>query len=251
MKELNEVEKHLKKLSKLHSPGKWKPESYIGSEASNFIFYNLKVPHIRNARENDYSFNDAPIEEQWNIWSEVWKKTQVFEAALSAVHFVNSRPDQELIAHMNDLLKWQKKVDNWALSDELSNCFSRLLELDRKSMLPVFKKWNVSKNPWDKRQSMVGLLFYSRFRSKYLPCNKILTFVKPHLRDDHYYVQKGVGWTLRECWNIYPEKTLSFLNDHAALIPAAGWTAATEKLALKDKQLLKTKRTEKRVVSKG
>lgn len=242
MKEQREVEYQLKKLSKKHKPGRWNPESYIGAGMSKFTFLNLKVPHIRQNQKIGYSFANKPIQEQWKIWSYIWKNTSYFEVALSATHFVNSRSIDELYQNKKNLLQWQKRVDNWALSDELSNCYSRLLEFENSQILPKFEVWNRSANPWDKRQSMVGLLFYSRFRNKVLPCSKILSFVEPHLDDSHYYVQKAVGWTLRECWNVYPDKTMKFLQKHASKIPVGGWTAATEKLSKQAKDQLKLMR---------
>ena len=239
MKEQHEVEHQLQKLSKKYKPGRWIPENYIGAGESKFTFLNLKVPHIRKRQKEGYSFTQKPIKEQWKIWSYIWKNTPYFEAALSAAHFVNSRSIEELFQHRKSLLQWQKRVDNWALSDELSNCYSRLLEHDKSEILPKYEVWNKSKNPWEKRQSMVGLLFYSRFRNKVLPCSKILSFIEPHLDESHYYVQKAVGWTLRECWNVYPEQTMKFLEKFATQIPAGGWTAATEKLSKKRKDELK------------
>ena len=242
MRELKEVEHRLRKLCNQHKPGRWVAEDYIGAGASQFKFLNLKVPHIRQQQKVGYSFSDDSIDTQWKIWSNIWDNTAYFEVALSAAHFINSRPVEEQYRHRKHLIRWQKRVDNWALSDELSNCFSRLLEHNKSELLPRFERWSVSRNPWDRRQSMVGLLFYSRFRRKTLACSKILSFVEPHLNDSHYYVQKAVGWTLRECWNVYPERTMTFMKKHAGNIPPAGWTAATEKLSKRDKCALKTLR---------
>ena len=58
------------------------------------------------------------------------------------------------------------------------------------------------------------------------------------LDDDHFYVQKAVGWALRETYNVYPDKTQALLKTIADKIPPAGWQAATEKLNKKDKNVL-------------
>ena len=239
MNEQQEVEHELLLLSKQHKPGRWIAEDYIGAGNSKFVFLNLKVPHIRQRQKDGYTFSSKSFEQQWKIWTYIWKNTSYFEVALSATHFINSRSIEELNKKRKQLLQWQKRVDNWALSDEMSNCYSRLLEHNKSDILPKFETWNTSKNPWERRQSMVGLLFYSRFRNKHLPCSKILSFIEPHLCDSHYYVQKAVGWTLRECWNVYPDQTMKFMKKHAAQIPTGGWTAATEKLSKKSKGELK------------
>ena len=244
MKELQEVEEKLKKLSKKlskkHSPGRWKPESYIGAGESNFVFLNLKIPHVRKAAKDGYSFSGSSLEQRWKIWNYIWKNSKYFEVVLSAAHFANAQPQDELIKNIDIVMNWIDRVDNWALSDELSNLCAKILEADRKKALPLLEQWGRSNNPWKKRQSMVGLLYYSRFRNprKVLPFKKIISHIEPHLNDDHYYVQKAVGWTIRECWNLYPEKTYRFLLKNAKQIAPAGWTAATEKLEIKDKTAL-------------
>jgi len=34
------------------------------------------------------------------------------------------------------------------------------------------------------------------------------------LNDKEYYVQKGLGWTLRELHNVYPEQAIAYLQTH-------------------------------------
>tara|TARA_Y100000768_G_scaffold388224_1_gene382871 strand:- start:1472 stop:2215 length:744 start_codon:yes stop_codon:yes gene_type:complete len=238
--ELDEVEKRLKALSRIHKPGQWKPESYVGNNSSRYTFLNLRVPKIRKAMQEGYSFSNLSFDHQFKIWTYIWNQTEYFEVALSALHFVNKSPVEDLFKHYKKLLIWQNKVDNWGHSDELSNAYARLLEYQPKEIFPAFEKWNQSDNPWKVRQSLVGLFFYSRFRTKYISSRIVLKFIKPHLNHSHYYVQKAVGWTLRECWNVYPEVTFNFMKKNAKAIPPAGWTAATEKLNQKDKKELMT-----------
>lgn len=44
-------------------------------------------------------------------------------------------------------------------------------------------------------------------------------------------MQKGVGWTLRECFNLYPEYTLDFRRRRAGEIDPRAFSAAFEKLS--------------------
>lgn len=245
MKELREVTEKLRCLSRKHKPGKWKPESYIGKDKSRYKFLNLKVPHVRQAMKEGYSFSKRSFHDQYPIWQKIWFESDIFEVSLSALHFLNNANIDNLCSVRAEIIRWQSLVDNWAFSDDLSNCYSKLLEQDRKFMSPHFESWNKSSNPWDVRQSLVGLLFYSRFRSRVLSSSKILGFIRPHLSHEHYYVQKGVGWTLRESWNVYPIQTYKFMKQNAHKIPSAGWTAATEKLSMKDKAELSRLRKSK------
>lgn len=56
----------------------------------------------------------------------------------------------------------------------------------------------------------MSLLEYASKRSVYLPFADIIAFLDPLLADDEYYVQKGVGWTIREIYNVYPKEMLQY-----------------------------------------
>lgn len=235
---LLEVEGRLRGIKRTAKPTPWKAENYVGGGVSKLVYLDLKIPLVRAAFKEGFSFSSLEPKEQWKIWNHIWQQSKIFEAMLLPSYWVASRPLAEIIENKKLLLKWLERVDNWAHSDELSALYSKMLEHEPSSMLPVFKKWNLSKEPWVKRQSMVGLMFYSRFRTRKPKVQLILESIERHIEDPHYYVQKGVGWALRECWNVYPRETLRYLQRNARRIPPAAWTAATEKLSPREKSAL-------------
>ncbi len=247
IKHLKEVESRLRAVKPSAPISPWKAEDYIGAGQSNLIFLNIKIPQVRAEFKKGFSFSNQSESEQWVIWDYVWNHSKVFEVMLLSSYWVGSRPVDETFAHRHLVLHWLDRVDNWAHSDELSSHFSKLLEHEPEKLMPVFEKWNRSKKSWFKRQSLVGLLFYARFRTQKPSVKVLLSYIERHINDEHYYVQKGVGWALRESWNVYPVQTLAYLKKNAGRIPPAGWTAATEKLAQKEKQiLLKLRRQSRR-----
>jgi 3-methyladenine DNA glycosylase AlkD len=68
--------------------------------------------------------------------------------------------------------------------------------------------------------------------------------VKKQMDYEHYYVQKGVGWTLREISNIYPNEAFAYLEANIGRISAVAFTAATEKLSPAKKNHIKKLRAE-------
>ena len=66
--------------------------------------------------------------------------------------------------------------------------------------------------------------------------------ITPHLNAKEYYVQKGVGWTIRETYNVYPVETIKFIDDNIHKIHAHAWYASSEKLPRKLKDKLVEKR---------
>lgn len=251
---LNEVESIIRKIKPVKKPSKWKAENYVGAGQSKLKYLNIKIPLVRKTFQNGFSFyhlknKKVDIDQSWRIFDFIWNQSEYFEVMLLSSYFVASLPIEEKIKKKKLLISWIAKVDNWAHSDEMSAHYSQMLEFDN-SLLKVYDKWNRSKNPWERRQSLVGLLFYSRFRKKPLSWKRIKPFVDSLLDDEHYYVQKGVGWCLREAYNLYPKVVYSYLYSHVGNISAVAWVACTEKLNKIEKEKLLKRRKALRLKTK-
>ena len=218
-------------------------------------YYNSRLPHLaripvpvqRKLLKTGYSFSSLPHDEQRKIWHYIWNKGAYFEVCSQAIFYFESVKPSLTLDDWKLLRQWPKRLDNWAHSDGMSNLFAHLHEEHPQLLYPVFQNWNVSKDSWERRQSIVSLFYYSSMRKHYkTPYTKGIRLVKNLLDDEAYYVQKGVGWTLRELFNVYPEKTSSFLKTHVAAIHPDAWQAATEKLSPSVKKELKQLRKERR-----
>ena len=141
--------------------------------------------------------------------------------------------------HWPELKRWAPDIENWEHSDRFSKIFARLLELDPERVYPELQRWNRSKNAWLRRQSVVSLLCYDRIRESRPPIHKILPLIEALLADPDVYVQKGVGWALRETAHAYPEATHKFLQANITQLSSVAFSSATEKLSKSKKQKLK------------
>jgi 3-methyladenine DNA glycosylase AlkD len=199
------------------------------------------APSQRRLFRNGYSFSRLQINEQIDIWDYVWNSRKDFWIMIQAFFYCETllKKEKELILIWPIVKKWQEKVDNWALSDSLSKIYSKILELDPGLVYPLLIEWNKAEDAWKRRQSLVSLNYYSSIRKKNLSFYKQILLVKNLLRDDHYYVQKGVGWALRELGNIYPAQTWSFLQENVKQISSIDFVAAIEKLQTRKKEKLK------------
>jgi 3-methyladenine DNA glycosylase AlkD len=234
------LDKHPKRTSK-HNP-----EVYIGGGQSKLRYIGLRVPHLQQTFKAGFSFSDKDSSAAWDY---IWKNSDCYEVmALALNHFEQFRADKKrgaLLEAWPRLKQWSSRIDNWAHSDSLSGIYACILEANPKLVYPTLEKWNASRNPWLRRLSIVSLLFYSSQRKKALPFAKIIRLVEPLLEDEHYYVQKGVGWTLREAGNLYPEETYAFLEKNIRRLSAAAFSSSTEKLARAKKERLKGLRKRK------
>jgi 3-methyladenine DNA glycosylase AlkD len=205
------------------------------------------VPLHRSAFKRGYSFSHLPPDEQFILWDHVWMKADNFWPMAHAYFYCETilKNERQIIALWPSLMKWQDRSDRWELNDCLSKVYSRILEVDPAMVFPVLEKWNLSSDPWKRRQSLVSLFYYSRVRKKVLLFRKYIEMVENLLKDDHYYVQKGLGWTLRESGNVYPEETFSFMLRNIADVSPIAFTAAIEKMDPRQKEKLKNLRKKK------
>ncbi len=189
-------------------------------------------------------FSDQAI---WEFWERHWLQGRSFEEKNLALYFWIDKKNYLLAQKFyKKLLAWAKDLTNWAHSDGLSSLYARMLEEMGEPIDTVLLKWNKSKNPWERRQSIVSLLFYTRQRKKTPSAKRVLSAIKPLLNDEHYYVQKGVGWTLREVYQVDPKLTMTFIETHLHKILPDAYSAAVEKVAPTKRLALKKLRAQQR-----
>lgn len=239
-KYLEEVRRELKKKE-----NKKRAQHSVCYLNTKYKCLGLAVPLQRAAHKKGYSFLKKPESEINRIWNYIWQQADTFEVFSQCLLYYAAQKKDLTLRHWNFLKTWALKIDNWENSDRLCDLFAEFHERYPKQIHPTFKKWNKSKKPWLRRISIVSLFYYSSSRQKQPVFNKVLPLVNNLLYDKDVYVQKGVGWTLRELYNVYPKKTYAYLLKHSSDLAPASWQAATEKLSKKDKARLKTIRQKK------
>jgi len=172
-----------------------------------------------------YGLDQKTFESQRDKWLEQWKKdftfadflllgdklisTGKYEEASFALSFIYSNIDELTADTFNKLGRWlEKGIINWAHTDvlcgkALSHFFTyQILELES------LKKWTESASKWKRRAVPVILIDVLKTD---VPLKKLFSLIEPLMPDTEKFVQKGLGWFLREAWKIYPEETEDFL----------------------------------------
>ena len=199
----------------------------------------LTVPQQRAVAKHAFSFYQKSPAEILSIWDGIWKTTKWFEVRSLALLYYDEKEHVYGLKEWSVLRHWVDQVDNWAHSDSLASVFAELHERYPDRLYPVYERWIKDKNPWRRRAALTGLLYYSSQRETYPSFEKIMAIVSQAVGDKEIYVQKAVGWTLRECFNVYPEETFEKMLAWAAIIHPAAWYAVNEKLTLAQKKRLK------------
>lgn len=242
-----QVEKYLSAHAPRELKSKFLPEHYLKGQQgqiSELKFYNYSMPNLKNHISKIAP--DIYSENYFKDIQKLWFESDIFEGKMIALYWLTEQTQDFYTSHLNDILKWAHEVDNWAHADTLCSVLAQIYELATPKAEPVFKKWNSHRNPWLRRCSLVGLFYYSRQRKKQPKLEVAKKFIDSHFEAPEYYVQKAVGWTLREMYNVYPEQTLIYIQRNNHRLSSVAWVAASEKLPLNTKKpLLKQRKTQR------
>ncbi len=196
----------------------------------------------RHLANHKYSFSYMHFNKQLLIWDYIWKNASDKGWTKTQAFFYCERyadKPKEILLSWNTIKFWQENVINWGECDALAKLYTKILELISEKALPILQQWNKSTNQWKRRQSVVSLLYFQRTKTKFLPFEVIVKSVDNLLNDKEYYVQKGVGWTLKELYQVYPKPTFEYLKKNIKRIKPAAYSHAIEKLTTKERAELK------------
>jgi 3-methyladenine DNA glycosylase AlkD len=118
-------------------------------------------------------------------------------------------------------------VDNWGGVDDLC-CHAFGYFIDRfPDYLPAVFRWTTAK-AWHLRRAAAVILIYPVRHGKYF--ENVLKTSAALLVDEHYLVQKGYGWLLKEATKNFPKQVLDYVLKHKASMPRTALRYAIEKL---------------------
>ncbi|MEK6628609.1 MAG: DNA alkylation repair protein [Bdellovibrionota bacterium] len=241
-----EIENKLVKAVPKKFAGKLTAEYFLkgkGAEVSRLRFLNLTIPEIKHQLATLFSTTEESYSASlFADMESLWFESEIFDAKTFAVYWLDKQKPEFLIKNHKKILSWSNEIDNWAHADGLCSIYARMFEQMPKLILPTYLKWNRHKNSWLRRCSMVGLFYYSRARTNQPSFNLAKKLVNPHFSAPEYYVQKAVGWTIREMYNTYPPETIQYIENNNHQLSSVAWVAASEKLPAKLKKSILTKR---------
>jgi 3-methyladenine DNA glycosylase AlkD len=91
--------------------------------------------------------------------------------------------------------KFSKQIDNWAVCDGLGMQFLRgIVKTQQQQIFDLAKKLNHSKDPWQRRLSLVMVEWYTRHSNAHKEIKELVEYLE---NDKEYYVRKAVVWIKR------------------------------------------------------
>lgn len=216
---MNEVEQIRKKLIELGN----KERAEFGKRylKSQYNFYGNKTPDVRAISKE---MKNLDFYSALNLADELWNSGN-HEEMWIALHLLAFKVKSNPIEVWKFMIKRIDKANTWDLVDEMSTHVLAPILAERIELMNEIKKLSESKNPWFRRISVVSNL-------QLIKKNKIeltLRLAEKLVYDDDVYVQKGVGWMLREAGKKDRINVREFILRHIDMKPQA-FSYATEKM---------------------
>jgi len=144
----------------------------------------------------------------------------IHEARIAAAKLLTQariRPDDR--AAWDLIASWVPEFDGWAIADHASIAGQKRLVADP-SRLDQVESWTRSDHMWTRRAALVMTLPWTKQNhpkpAELAARERVLGWAASYTTDHAWFIQKAIGWWLRELSKHDPDRVRAFVADHAA-----------------------------------
>ena len=146
--------------------------------------YGVKMPVLNEIVKQYKSGSFSLAKELWNAGS--------YEERIIAIKIMEKTGKEDPALLLILFQQFAKDIDNWAVCDGLGMQFIRsIVKTHYTEIFAIANKFNLSKNMWQRRLSLVMVEWYTRNKT-FHPAIKLL--VDNLKNDKEYYVKKAIVW---------------------------------------------------------
>lgn len=158
-----------------------------------------------------------PLDERLALASGLWD-SNVHEGRILAAKLLEQariRPDDKAAWEL--IVSWVPRFDAWAIADHVCISGAKRLIADP-SRLDTVEGWVTSDHMWSRRAALVMTLPWTRMNTP-KPADiaareRILGWAETLVPDRDWFIQKAIGWWLRELSKHDPDRVRAFLGAH-------------------------------------
>jgi len=147
----------------------------------------------------------------------LWQ-TDIYEARLAAAKLLTQarlRPDDQDAWQL--IAAWTPDFDSWAIADHASMAAQKRLVADP-ARLDTVETWIASDHMWTRRAAFVSTLPWTKQNhpkpAELIARDRILGWAATLVTDHQWFIQKAIGWWLRELSKHDARRTQDFIAAH-------------------------------------
>ncbi len=191
------------------------PERAAGSAAYHKVereYLGLSVPQIDEMTKRWRS--ELTLEQRLDLAADLWA-SNIHEARIAAAKLLNQariRPDDEGAWRL--IASWVPDFDGWAVADHASIAGQKRLVADP-ARLDEVETWTTSQHMWTRRAALVMTLPWTKMnhpkQDDLARRDRILGWAASYVDDKDWFIQKAIGWWLRDLSKHDPDRTRAFI----------------------------------------
>lgn len=179
---------------------------------STWVHWGVSAPKMVEAIRE--TLDDAEASTQLALARKLWRE-DVWDLKIAAGRLLSRKAIPADAKLWRFVVERMGDLDGWAIADTLANVGSRCLLADP-SRLDLVETWVSSPHLWTRRASLVFTLPWTKGQGR--DPERMLGWAA-RLRDDReWFIQKAIGWWLRELSKRDPDRVRGFLVDHGAAL---------------------------------
>ncbi|UWQ26733.1 DNA alkylation repair protein [Leisingera aquaemixtae] len=180
-----------------------------------------EVLGVPNPATNDLtkSWRQAlTTEERVSLAQALWD-SDVFEARIAAAKLLTQARIKDDEAVWALLQSWVQDFDSWAIADHACSAIAKRLQAEP-ARLDTVERWTQSDHMWTRRAALVATLPWAKMNNL-KPADqeareRILGWAAAYVPDRDWFIQKAIGWWLRDLSKHDAARTRAFLDAHGA-----------------------------------
>lgn len=178
---------------------------------NHFPFLGIKSPRRKELLKEHFAEYTLPGPEQ--LFEEVWKlyelpKREYQYAAIALIEKMKKHlttDDFPALLQLIETKSWWDSVDSIA-----PHFVGHIVKLDRDYGEKIMLEWSLSDNMWTNRSAILHQLKFKQQTDTEL----LFQIIKQHSDSKEFFIQKAIGWALREYAKTDPDLVKVFVEDH-------------------------------------
>ncbi|CUI01907.1 DNA alkylation repair protein [Leisingera aquaemixtae] len=161
-------------------------------------------------------------EERVSLSQALWD-SDVFEARIAAAKLLTQARIKDDEAVWDLLQSWVQDFDSWAIADHACSAIAKRLQAEP-ARLDTVERWTQSDHMWTRRAALVATLPWAKMNNL-KPADqeareRVLGWAAGYVPDRDWFIQKAIGWWLRDLSKHDAARTRAFLDAHGAQMKA-------------------------------
>ncbi|MGE3341290.1 MAG: DNA alkylation repair protein [Candidatus Altimarinota bacterium] len=168
------------------------------------------------------------LEEMFSLSQSLWESS-IFDLMVCSARILSHKKIQGSRKLWREVKRSMRDVDGWCLEDNLAKAAWKCIAEDE-SILDDLEQWTHHKNFWYRRAALIFTLPYAKQGKD---PERMLKWAGKYAADKEWFIQKAIGWWLRDLGAHNPERVIQFLNEYWPKLQYVAKKESTRKLEKK------------------